>query len=329
MKRLIRIVALALCCAAFCSEESGPPYPMITVPLIEGEAVFQSDEDFNEVMRTGFFRIKAPEDLNLEAGRTFAKTFMSMPRYNQFGILDVVNGYLQSEIAQTVRFSLERDHWHRCYVDLKDAVGPPNFPPEIQQLGHKMNRIATLVLRSILKKFQLPELLWFEATSGCTHGEGSYFLLFNCYDPAFTSKPYGVGPHKDWGHVSVLDASGPGLEAKIDGIWRPIHSKDGYLIVNFGIVLEKLLPGVTASEHRVVTQREKMRTSIVAFADPRVGPYRGGVTAKEKEGYVYDWDPLTKELKNGVPTTDFFHSLSVILYGEDQTSKTGSSHEID
>lgn len=321
MKWLIRVAAISASCFACSAEEASPVYQMVTVPMIDGKVVFQSEDDLKEVMRTGFFRIKAPDGLNLEAGRLFARTFMSNPRYNQFGVLDVVNGYLQSEIAQTVRFTLERDHWNKCYIAQNEVEGPPNYPAVIQELGRKMNEIATQILQSILNIFQIPESLWFEATAGCTHGEGSYFLLFNCYDPKLGAKPYGVGPHKDWGHVSVVDASDPGLEAKIDGTWRSLHIEDGYLIVNFGIVLEKLLPGVTASEHRVVTQKDKMRTSIVAFADPRVGPYREGVTSKEKVGYVYDWDFSTRQLKNGEPTTSFFSKLSEILYGEDQTGK--------
>lgn len=298
--------------------ETSPVYHMVTVPIVNGEVVFNSDKDFQEAMKVGFFRIKAPSDLNLEAGRVFARTFTSDPRYNQFGVLDVVNGYLLSEIAQTVRFALEREHWNKCYVNLQEVEGPPNFSPEIQELGTKINEIGIQVLRSILKQYELPEDLWFEATAGAAHGKGSLFIKFNCYDPKLGSRPFGVGPHKDWGHISILDVTDPGLEAKIDGVWRSLFIEDGYLIVNFGYVLEKLLPGVTACEHRVVTQKEKMRTSTVVFIDPRVGPFHNDGTAQDKVGYVYDWDPVEKKLVNGEPTTSFFEKLSKMLYGEKQ-----------
>jgi isopenicillin N synthase-like dioxygenase len=294
---------------------------MVTATIVDGEVVFSTDADFQEAMKVGFFRIKAPADLNLEAGRHFARTFTSNPRYQQFGVLDVVNGYLQSEIVQTVRFALERDNWNKCHVDQKEVAGPPNFSPEVQELGHRINEIGVQVLRSILKRHHLPMDLWFEATAGCAHGEGSCFIKFNCYDPKLSSMPYGVGPHKDWGHVSLLDVTEPGLEAKIDGVWRSLFVEDGYLIVNFGYVLEKLLPGVTASEHRVITQKEKMRTSTVVFCDPRVGPYRDGVAPQEKVGYVYDWDAAQQKLVNGEPTTSFFGKLSALLYGENQKGK--------
>lgn len=300
-------------------EAASPIYHMVTVPIIDGEVVFNSDEDFQEAMRVGFFRIKAPEHLNLEIGRLFARTFTLNPRYNQFGVLDVVNGYLQSEIAQTVRFTLERDHWNKCYVNQQEVEGPPNYPLEIQELGNQLNEIGIQVLRSILQRYELPAHLWFEATAGASHGKGSLFVLFNCYDPKLGSKAYGVGAHKDWGHVSILDVTEPGLEAKIDGVWRSLFVEEGYLIVNFGYVLEKLLPGVAACEHRVVAQKETMRTSTVVFIDPRVGPYQQGVTAQENEGYVYDWDPIEKKLVNGEPTTAFFEKLSTVLYGENQS----------
>lgn len=298
---------------------SNPDYHMVTVSITNGEIFFDSNDDFREAMKVGFFRIKAPADLNLEAGRIFARTFTSNSRYNQFGVLDVVNGYLLSEVAQTVRFALESAHWNKCHVNLQEIEGPPNFSPEIQELGYKINEIGISVLRSILKQHGLPENLWFEATAGASHGEGSLFIKFNCYDPKFSSKLFGVGPHKDWGHISILDVTEPGLEAKIDGVWRSLCIEDGYLIVNFGYVLEKLLPEVTACEHRVVTQKEKMRTSTVVFIDPRIGPYQNHETAPEKVGYVYDWDPVEKKLVNREPTTSFFEKLSNKLYGPDQT----------
>ncbi|MBX7066900.1 MAG: hypothetical protein K1X28_06695 [Parachlamydiales bacterium] len=294
---------------------------MVTVSMVNGEVAFESDDDFREAMKAGFFRIKAPEELDLESGRTFAKTFTSNPRYNQFGVLDVVNGYLHSEVAQTVRFTLERDHWNKCYVNLREAEGPPNYSPELQKLGSQMNEIGIQVIRSILKWHELPENLWFDATAGASHDKGSLFLLFNCYDPKLGTKPFGVGAHKDWGLVSILDVTDPGLEAKIDGEWRSLYIEDGYLIVNFGYVMEKLLPGVSACEHRVTTQKEKMRTSTVVFIDPRVGPYSNGLETHYKEGYVFDWDPIGKTLINGETTTSFFEKLSVMLYGKDQSGK--------
>lgn len=292
-------------------------YHMVTATMVDEKVHFPSKEAFHEAISVGFFRIKAPEEMDLKAGRAFAKTFTSNPRYNQFGVLDVVNGYLQSEQNQTVRFSLERDYWDKCHVNGKEVEGPCNYPPEIQRLGHQMQAVGIKVLNSILKKFKVPNELWFEATGGSAFGEGSHFLLFNCYDPqngAF--KPHGVGPHKDWGHITVLDAAEDGLEAEIDGVWRSVHPEDGYLTINFGYPLEKLLPKVKASNHRVITQTDKMRTSIVAFIDPRIGSYRNHL-GQEGEGMVYDLEE--GKLRNGQTTVSFFNHLSELLFGPYQS----------
>lgn len=297
-------------------------YNMVTAKIFNDEVIFDSNKDFKEALSVGFFQIKTPKDLDLEKGRLFARTFTSIPRYSSFGVIDVVNGYLQSELAQTVRFSLDRKNWNKCHVDQRELIGgEPNFPMEIQDLGRKMNDIGIKVLRSILRKYELPENLWFKATSGCSSNEGSHFLLFNCYDPILGSRLEGVGAHKDWSFVTVLDAPEPGLQAKIDGIWRSLNVENGNLIINFGYPLQKLLPEVNASEHRVLTQIEKMRTSTVVFCDPLVGRGENPEKFENGEGYVWDWDSVEKKLVNGESTIHFFQRLSETLYGINQSDK--------
>lgn len=304
-----------------------PVYRMITATLENDEVRFPSKQAFAEAIAVGFFLIKAPDEMDLKVGRAFAQTFASNPRFNQFGVLDVVNGYLQSEHNQTVRFTLERDNWNKCHVKQIEVDGPSNYPPEIQNLGRQMIDIGIKVLKSILKEFEIPQEQWFEATGGSTGGEGSQFLLFNCYDPQNgANKPHGVAPHKDWGHITVLDATDPGLEAEINGVWKSIMVEDGYLTINFGYPLEKLLPGVKASNHRVVTQTDKMRTSTVAFIDPRVGPYRKHL-GRQDVGMVYDWDTTQRKLVNGESTVSFFTRLSDSLYGHNQTGKASDDSQ--
>lgn len=298
-------------------------YDMVTATLEDAEVQFPSDDAFQEAISVGFFRIKAPEDMDLEAGRSFARTFTSNPKYQDFGTLSVVDGLLRSKIAQTVRFTLERDHWNKCHIGGKEVEeGEPNYPEDIQKLGHQMHDIGVKILQCILRKFAVSEELWFEATGGSALGEGSHFLLFNCYDPKNgAEKADGVGPHKDWGYITVLDAVEPGLEARIGSVWRAVHTEDGYLTINFGYPLEKLLPRVKAAAHRVITQKEKMRTSTVAFIDPRVGAFRKG-SGYPGEGMVYDWNEQSAQLINPESAISFFTRLSKTLYGEDQGSST-------
>lgn len=305
-------------------------YQMVTATIINEEVTFDTAENFDEAMRAGFFRIKTSEDLSefLSEGRLFARSFTQEPKYNQFGVLDVVNGYLQSETAQTVRFTLEEENWDKTHIQQKEVEqGESNYPKKIQALGHKMKDIGIKVLQGILKKFGVPKDLWRKATAGAENGEGSNYLLFNCYDPKLGTRPVGVGEHKDWSYITVLDAIQPGLEAFIEGEFRPLIIEDGYLIINFGEPLQKLLPGVNASLHRVVTQKAEMRTSTVMFVDPRVGSYGKTILPKlcdsaaedEKQGYVYDWDSEQKKLTNGEPTLAYFTRLSSQLYGRNQS----------
>lgn len=290
------------------SVESFPTYSMVSASLKDDEVVFTSQKEFDEAMSVGFFRIQTPQDLDVEVGRAFARTFTTNSRYTSFGMIDQINGFLRSDIAQSVRFSLERDYWNR-QVD-----GAPIFPPEIQELANKMQAIGIKVLQCILRKFALPEELWFKATAGASHNEGSHYLVFNCYDPKDGKKEAGLGEHKDWGHITVLDANAPGLQAKVGGVWHTLATEEGFLIINFGEPLEKLLPQIKASEHRVLLQRDKMRTSTVAFIDPRGGPFRQGVQAEDKEGHVYDWDPVKRALINGQSTNAYFAEMSNRLF---------------
>ncbi len=301
------------------STTSCPIYQMVTAELLDDKVIFP-ENSFKEAMRVGFFRIKAPNDLNLEIGREFAKTFTSDPRYAKVGVIDAINGYLQSEINQTVRFTLERGKWN-----LKHEDGSSYYSQELQQMGSKMNDIGIKILKSIFTQYELPENLWFKASGGSAYNEGSHFLLFNCYDPKLSDKPFGVGAHKDWGNITVLDATEPGLQAKIDGIWHELDVEDGYLTINFGYPLEKLLPGVHASEHRVVTQTKNMRTSTVVFIDPRLGAFSQGAITDQDQGYVYDWDTRAKQLINEESAISFFTTLSNQLFGYDQSGKKTNS----
>jgi len=156
---------------------------------------------------------------------------------------------------------------------------------------------------------------WFKATGGSSQKEGSNFLLFNCYDPKKMGVKEGLGAHKDFGHVTVLYAIEPGLEAQIEGVWRQIVLEDGYFTINFGYSLEKLLPSVNASNHRVLFQKEKVRTSIAALLAPVWALIGSHVQSEDDEGCVYDWNVRKNELVGRETSINFFERLSNMLYG--------------
>jgi isopenicillin N synthase-like dioxygenase len=295
-------------------------YYMKTAQIVDEELVFESKEDFDEVLRVGFFRIKRPQDIQIEISRRFAREFNNISKYKNFGSKDPVNGYILSELSQAIRFTLERDHWDKKAWASKIEKIDPNYPPEIQKIGHQLKNVGLTVFKSILKKYDIPQNLWFKASAGCIENEGSYYLNFNYYDPKISGTSYGLGAHKDWSYITILDVVEEGLEAEIDGVWRPLHLEEGYLTINFGEPLQKLLSGVNACNHRVVTQDKKPRTSTVMFIDPRVGPYRIS-SVIDGVGMVWDWDPKKHELTNGVTTTEYFSKLSQELYGKTNSQK--------
>jgi hypothetical protein len=282
-------------------------YHMRTAEIAFGELRFASVEDFDEALRVGFFRIKRPPNVSVNATRTLGRTFPDDIRYSGFGMIDIVNGYLLSKKSQGPRFQLDRDHWEKVYS------------PEIQAEGKALADVGITILRAILRKFEVPPELWFQATSGAALGEGGQYLAFNHYDPRDTDKPFGLEAHTDWGYIAVLDSQDEGLEAQIDGEWRLLRIEEGFLTINFGGPLNKLLPKVNASLHRVITQTKKVRTSTVLFIDPRVGNFRKCSGHEDEAGMVWDWDPVTQQLVNGLSAAAYFDEKSYELHGEVST----------
>ncbi|HXW53365.1 MAG TPA: 2OG-Fe(II) oxygenase family protein [Myxococcota bacterium] len=282
----------------------GMSYHMKTAEIRDdGKLVFASDADFDEALAVGFFRVKRPSEIDISKSRDFAHSFTQDKKYTEFGMLDFVNGYLLSEKSQSVRFCLERDNWDRAY------------PAPVKTVGHQMAEIGVKILGAILRKFELPEDIWFNATAGCSAGEGSFFLVFNHYDPKIIDKPHGLDAHTDWGYITVLDAVEEGLEVKINGEWQKLVTEDGFFIINFGEPLHRLLPMVSASLHRVPTQTKKIRTSTVLFLDPRMGKFRADSGHKDEVARVWDWDASSRELKNGQTSEEYAKAMSQRLYG--------------
>lgn len=261
-------------------------YSMVTAELSDTGLHFSSDEAFNEALRVGFFRIPTPKDIDLKVGRAFASTFPSDPTYSNYGKIDHVNGYLTTESFQLIRFELDRERW---------GV----FPKEVQKLGHQLHGIGVKILLKILERSDIPKDLWSRATSKASECGGQHLLSFCNYDPKNGDKPYGLSSHKDWTYLTVVDVHQEGLQAQIDGQWKTLVIEDGYLTVNFGIFLEKLIPQVKASLHRVVTQTQELRTSTVAFLCPK--------------SEIYDWDSEKKELINEKSMKVAFDELNKVL----------------
>lgn len=84
------------------------------------------------------------------------------------------------------------------------------------------------------------------------------------------SKSIGAGSHVDFGALTLLYQTKPGLEIQLrTGEWRIVSAPPNALILNTGFLLEKLTNGVLpATQHRVVNRTDTLRYSTALFLDP-------------------------------------------------------------
>lgn len=84
----------------------------------------------------------------------------------------------------------------------------------------------------------------------------------------------GLRPHTDYGFVTILDATAPGLQVEVDGHFEDVPVLPGHLVINFGEALHFITAyserSVGAVVHRVLSQdpRKPVRHGIVYFANP-------------------------------------------------------------
>ena len=143
------------------------------------------------------------------------------------------------------------------------------------------------IIREIFRQSGIPEALWDRASGGYASGGGDAFLNFVHYD---TRTPdWGLRPHTDYGFVTILDASAPGLQIEVGGEFEDVPVLPSHFIINFGEALNFITAhsnrAVNAVTHRVVSQQstEPVRHSIVYFANPNL------------DGMLWQFDAAGKE----------------------------------
>ena len=149
-----------------------------------------------------------------------------------------------------------------------------HYPEHIVAFGRQLDAIGIAIIRAVFRQSGIPDALWDRASEGYASGGGNAFLNFAYYD---TRTPdWGLRPHTDYGFVTILDASAPGLQIEIDGQFEDVPVLPGHLIINFGEALNFITAHsdrtVGAIVHRVLSQRsnDPVRHSIVYFANPNL-----------------------------------------------------------
>jgi isopenicillin N synthase-like dioxygenase len=227
----------------------------------EGRLVFPTPKDLDRALELGVFYLQAPGNLDLDGVRRFGhelttadSPYRHIPKYGE------LEGFIALENNQQTKLALSRHHWDQHY------------PAEISQFGRQLDGIGIAIIREVFRQSGIPEAVWGRASGGYSSGEGSAFLNFVHYDTR--SSDLGLRPHTDYGFVTILDATAPGLQIEVNGKFEDVPVLPGHLVINFGEALHFITiqseRTVGAVVHRVVSQKasDPVRRGIVYFANP-------------------------------------------------------------
>lgn len=223
--------------------------------------IFDNSGEQDLAWNLGVFYLEVPDWLDLGEARRFGRDILDsdspyrdLPKYGE------LEGFIALENNQQTKLALRRHRWNEHY------------PAEIAQFGRQLDEVGRAVICEVFRQSGIPKLLWSEASGGYSSGQGTAFLNFVHYD---TSQPnFGLRPHTDYGFVTILDATAPGLQVELDGQFSDVPVLDGHLVINFGEALHFITQhsnrSVAAIVHRVTRQASSnpVRHGIVYFANP-------------------------------------------------------------
>ena len=227
----------------------------------EAHLSFVTPGELDRAWELGLFYLKTPGNLNLEFARQFGsgliETDSPYRRLPQYGELE---GFIALENNQQTKLALRRERWDQHY------------PEHIAVFGRQLDSIGIAIIRAVFRQSGIPEALWDRASGGYASGGGDAFLNFVHYDTR--TQDWGLRPHTDYGFVTILDTSAPGLQIEMNGEFQDVPVLPGHLTINFGEALNFITAhsdrAVSAVTHRVVSQQstDPVRRGIVYFANP-------------------------------------------------------------
>ena len=255
----------------------------------ESRLVFPSPKDLDRAWDLGIFYLKIPDNLDLDGARRFGgeliapdSPYRKVPKYG------VLEGFIALENNQQTKLALRRHHWDQHY------------PAAIAEFGRQLDQIGITILHEVFRQSGIPQTVWPLASGGYSAGAGTAFLNFVHYD---TRNPdQGLRPHTDYGFITILDITAPGLQIKVNGTIKDVPVLPGHLAIHFGEALNFITlhsdRTVCAVEHQVLSQKSKdpVRHSIVYFANP------------DLDGMLYQFD-AKGEIKGSSSVQDLFALL--------------------
>lgn len=173
----------------------------------------------------------------------------------------------------------------------------PDFPPDMQNHAMEYFRHAQDVAHHLMRGFALGLDLdenYFLRTSSKPLSRAS-FVYYPQQSKNLGEKQFGVGPHTDFGVLTVLcqDSVG-GLQVQdLNGDWVHAPPIEGTLVVNVADLLSRWTDGAYKSTpHRVINSSGHERLSLVLAFDPDPDTL---ISAKDIYGadYPAKEDPIT------------------------------------
>ena len=226
--------------------------------------LFPTSQDLDRAWNLGIFYLKLPSNIDLDGARRFGRGLIAPDSpYRQIPKYGELEGFIALENNQQTKLALSRQHWDQHY------------PSEIAEFGRQLDEIGITILREVLRQSGIPETFWERASGGYSAGAGTAFLNFVHYD---TRNPdQGLRPHTDYGLITILDITAPGLQIKVNNKFEEVPVLPGHLAIHFGEALNFITTHsdrtVGAIEHLVLSQKstDPVRHGIVYFANPDLG----------------------------------------------------------
>ena len=194
-----------------------PDMSLPTASIDEAQRlIFKTSQDQDLAWELGVFYLKVPDWLDLEEARHFGRDILdSESPYRNIPQYGELEGFIALENNQQTKLALRRHRWD------------DHYPAEIAQFGRQLDDIGRVVIREVFRKSGIPEYLWTDASGGYSSGQGTAFLNFVHYDTS--QSDLGLRPHTDYGFVTILDATSPGLQIELCGQFHNVPVLDAHL----------------------------------------------------------------------------------------------------
>mmetsp|Transcript_25557 Transcript_25557/g.78778 ORF Transcript_25557/g.78778 Transcript_25557/m.78778 type:complete len:380 (+) Transcript_25557:210-1349(+) len=218
---------------------------------VRGHALTPARIDNNRGVADAFFR--QPDDVKRR-----------VPRIDGDGVPRGYSWLAAENVGAMSGLDSPPDPVEKYSVGKDDNIWPPGpFEPVFQAFFDDARALARQVFRLLEDAESLPKGFF---DPFLTEARESMRLL---HYPA----PSGPGqtrmqPHTDMGVFTLIFPDGPGLEYLVDGVWRPVATEPGDVIVHVGDALATLTNNALRSNvHRVAAPSDgaRPRSSIVYF----------------------------------------------------------------